>query len=488
MIKAFSISNFKAFGDSKSEVRLAPITLIFGPNSSGKSSLIQSLLLLRQSFYESRLFQGNLVPSGQLIDLGSITALVNKHDFKKNIEYSLHLGSIRPSSHNFNFNFTQEQNKKGNIESKLTNLNLSRFNRENKKEFSLEFERILGKDKNKFIDNNFDFIEERKNADIFQLSKNCDPSLIAKQIRESGERFRNLGNIEVDYSQILSRQWISSANSFFPQDLIDIDDDKDIRSFPLLRSAILDFNRRFSTFISNVQYLGPVRAKPERIYRLGANLGKNVKFSGHNIISLIYDNEISNNISSNSIVKKLNEVFKTFEIPYSLELKDFTNELAGDYLLLELTDLRNKTKVLLTDVGFGISQLLPILVQGYISKHLRRNSIICVEQPEIHLHPRLQAVLADFFIDTIDSLHRSRASPLQWIIETHSEALMLRLQRRIRERKITNQDISVLYVQSNNENGASVEELRLDENGEFIDLWPDGFFVDNLSDILSGRD
>ena len=110
------------------------------------------------------------------------------------------------------------------------------------------------------------------------------------------------------------------------------------------------------------------------------------------------------------------------------------------------------------------------------------------------MHPRLQAAMADFFIDT--SLTRTgqrsrsgsgRRSRVQWILETHSEALILRLQRRIREKQLSHKDICVLYVEPRGEKGSVIQELRLDEDGEFIDLWPDGFFVESLSEILGGR-
>jgi predicted ATPase len=179
---------------------------------------------------------------------------------------------------------------------------------------------------------------------------------------------------------------------------------------------------------------------------------------------------------------------RKFDIPYTMELKNIGDELTGEYLSLELTDTRSNVKVLPTDVGFGISQLLPILIEGVTAQFERVGSIICVEQPEIHLHPRLQAMLGDFFIETITNVSekKRKRNSTQWIIETHSETLMYRLQRGIRDGAITNKDISVLYVEPRGKKGASVSELRLDENGEFIDIWPDGFFVENLYEILDG--
>ena len=105
---------------------------------------------------------------------------------------------------------------------------------------------------------------------------------------------------------------------------------------------------------------------------------------------------------------------------------------------------------------------MPVIIEGIASQE---DSIICVEQPEIHLHPRLQADIADLMIDTIADEPGKRK---QWIVETHSELLILRLQRRIREGKIKPEDISVLYVDPDDKNteGSAIISLRMDENGD----------------------
>ena len=90
-------------------------------------------------------------------------------------------------------------------------------------------------------------------------------------------------------------------------------------------------------------------------------------------------------------------------------------------------------------------------------------------------------------IDTISDKNGKRK---QWIVETHSELLILRLQRRIREGKIKPEDISVLYVDPNDESteGSAIKVLRLGEDSYFKDPWPDGFFADSLKEQLSPDD
>jgi len=150
-------------------------------------------------------------------------------------------------------------------------------------------------------------------------------------------------------------------------------------------------------------------------------------------------------------------------------------------LFIELEDMNSHSFVSPFDVGSGMSQLLPIIVQGLV----KNSQIILVEQPELHLHPKLQGDLADFFIETSikEKTSAFTSHPNQWIIETHSEALIIRLLRRIRENKISNNDISVIYVDPHPK-GSRIIQLRINKYGDFIDDWPHGFFEETYHDIF----
>jgi predicted ATPase len=129
----------------------------------------------------------------------------------------------------------------------------------------------------------------------------------------------------------------------------------------------------------------------------------------------------------------------------------------------------------LKDVGFGISQLLPVLIQGYVAKE---EQTILMEQPEIHLHPRAQANLGDLFI-TLAEQKKSL------IVETHSEHLMLRLQRRIAEQKIKKEMVGVYFIEW--KDGESVvSRIELDGYGQMVNV-PEGFktfFSDDFEETL----
>ena len=144
---------------------------------------------------------------------------------------------------------------------------------------------------------------------------------------------------------------------------------------------------------------------------------------------------------------------------------------------LALVDQRTNTVVTHRDVGIGISQVLPVLVAAYGSK----NKLLAMEQPEIHLHPGLQAELGDVFIESALGDRQNT-----FILETHSEHLILRLMRRIREGKISADDVGVMYVDPKSA-GSLFHELRIDEVGDFIDEWPGGFFEESFHEKFAGR-
>lgn len=164
------------------------------------------------------------------------------------------------------------------------------------------------------------------------------------------------------------------------------------------------------------------------------------------------------------------------------KLSDNSSERSVD---LVLVDQRSQTPVSHRDVGIGVSQVLPILVSCYALEH----SKVAIEQPELHLHPRLQSELADVFIESALGEQRNT-----FILETHSEHLLLRIMRRMRETyneelpegcpPVTPDDVCVLYVDPA---GASsiVQEMPLNKRGELVKAWPGGFFEEGLEEVFA---
>jgi len=144
-------------------------------------------------------------------------------------------------------------------------------------------------------------------------------------------------------------------------------------------------------------------------------------------------------------------------------------------------DTRNNTRVTPREMGLGVSQVLPILIAAQTLKNYK----IFIEQPELHLHPALQCEVADEIIKSM------KFQKNEFVIESHSEHLLLRIMKRIRQTSegtlkndevaLTPDDICLLYVDNNGEM-AYINELELDADGSLLDPWPNGFFEEGFKE------
>ncbi len=186
----------------------------------------------------------------------------------------------------------------------------------------------------------------------------------------------------------------------------------------------------------------------------------------------------------------MNQWLQRLGFPYELvvfpnasasgELK-WLGEVLPEGGVIALRNLRNSHIALLDSVGYGISQVMPIIAQMTYAtagmKGIPRLGIKCLQQPELHLHPKAQTELGDLLLHGVELGH-------QVIAETHSEHLLMRVQRRVREGVIAPDDVCVLYVDMDMKGRSTAQRLRLDETGAFIDPWPNGFFSERLDELL----
>lgn len=223
--------------------------------------------------------------------------------------------------------------------------------------------------------------------------------------------------------------------------------------------------------INSLYPMGPYRLPPERWYIYSGINPHDVGHRGQYLPDLL--------LRHPDLVQQTNDWLDRLGIGYRVEPRQLGSDSQN---LFELRLLDNRrappVAVSLSDVGFGISQLLPFVVQCLASE--KKGQIITIEQPEVHVHPRLQADIGDLLIDSIQEPRRH-----QFIVETHSEHLILRLLRRIRETHqgtlpeghpgLRPEDVSVIYVRRT-DSGSQALKIDIDLNGEFVQPWPDDFF------------
>jgi hypothetical protein len=212
--------------------------------------------------------------------------------------------------------------------------------------------------------------------------------------------------------------------------------------------------------------IGPFRQPAARVYSFSGTAPGTVGRGGELVPELLHRDK--------SALGSVNEWFRRFEIRYQLRLKQLGGKTRSDIFELRLRDRARAggVEVAFNDVGFGISQMLPIIVQSVAS----RDRIITIEQPEVHIHPRLQAEIGDLLVETMQK------NGHQFLVETHSEHLILRLRRLVREGKLKPSDLCVLHVSRGRE-GAEVQRIHVGEDGSFLDEWPGGFFPERLREL-----
>jgi len=217
-----------------------------------------------------------------------------------------------------------------------------------------------------------------------------------------------------------------------------------------------------------VEYVGPVREPIPRYGFIGSMHSLNLGPGGKNLMRVIS----SKGIGEKSLIKKLNNWLDVrFHILKNIRLKNVDKQ--GTIKSLIADDYYGGKDINLCAMGCGISQIVPIIIQSLL---LRQHGCLLVEQPEIHLHPKAQADLEDFFIS-------GALKDRQFIVETHSEHLILRIRRRIAEGKIPPSRVKI-YIVSKHNGKTRFKPLELNENGGFSE-WPDDFFDESYNETLA---
>lgn len=477
MIKNLTLSNFKSFSESHS-VEIAPLTLIYGNNSSGKSSIIQSILSYASILKGEPSFFSSLP-----VDLGGFQNVVNRQELNKDIDLGI------------NFDFFNQNDVPipllDGVEIVVT-INWSRFNGSNlikmlfnicidKNDVSLSID--LDQSDNYYIQFDLEswigasrkLIEVARHINMeFQIKSENSTKLINRfsqylineicTISEK-ELIKYYEPIKANGKMILNRR-----DRFFSKSAGLAIEDYDLMGN---NSLIIFYRLVIREIINRVQsslkyrYVGPARELSPRL-ELRETESRREDMS---TIARLYSNEHE--------LRQINRFFQRMEIPYELTINVLSNKdipSAGEYLTPVLVDLRSEARVSLKDVGYGISQLLPVIIETLSTS----SKILLIEQPELHLHPRLQVELGQMFVD----ISQSRNSRKQIIIETHSENLILRIQKLIREKRISHDQVAIIFVGNSENIGSWIQRIEMNTNGTLNAEWPGGFFTERFKELL----
>lgn len=444
LIDHLVIGGLKSYSETPTRVQLAPLTLVFGPNSAGKSSLLSTLTLLRQTVVAERPFQ--LRTRGDLADVGSFRLAVHQHDPQTRI--TLGIGFRAPDSgaltwlgkdvvRQISFGYGWDAGTERAADT-LVRIDLDGFSTQ----FLVDADGVLRPGQ-----------EQDPAWTDFLTSLS-----IAREV---------LGPITAMPSQPIMR----TAEDTHPAGALAAGD-------PVAAARLglgVQLKAELNEVLSRIAYLGPIRARPERSASLSTTAYHYVGPEGEYTTEVLADNP--------GLVDEVNEWFDRLGIGYQVRIvtpsSDEVSVTAGDFAVLGLIDVRDNPPSLVSSraVGYGISQITPIVVQSLLS----RNGMLLIEQPEVHIHPRLQAQVGDLLINTV----QERGN--QVLVETHSEHLVLRLLRRVREGVLRPGDLNILYVDLLADGAAHVRRLEVDADGELVDGWPGGFFDERLEEVIGTR-
>ena len=423
MITHIRVKNFKSWKDS-SEVKLKPLTGFFGTNSSGKSSLLQMLLLLKQTVErpdpEEVIFFGD---GGSLVNLGDFREVIHGHDSGAILE--LEFGCQIQNLLTIEVNQPRKVNHLANVQSDIDSFTFGTAVQEENGVLSVQY---------------------------FRYGIASDPDLV--KWRKGG--YLLYGNIAV------ASGTLKNCYSLFGL---------------ALNSMLTQFSSAFEDLFSRVYYLGPTRVEPQRYYQWGGRHPQHIRQWGNQTIDALLS----------ARVRKLKTLHKEEEVPIEDRVSEWLQEmeLAHSFTLdwktqgsteyeVRIQKTSSSPPVTLVDMGYGLGQFLPVLVLCYYAPE---GSTLILEQPGIHLHPKVQSQLADLLIEVVTERN------LQILVESHSEHLLNRLQRRVAEEKIA-ADQTALYFCRNEEGASTIEKLKMDEFGN-ITNWPENFFGDEMGDLFA---
>ena len=407
MITELRSQNFKSWKDTGT-LQFAPLTGLFGANSSGKTSILQVLLMLKQTVerppdWNEPLYFGN---EESLVNLGNFGTVIHKHKQDLSLDISVSWKSSTVADINKYIRFHSLK-----FPSHVEMLPSSQGDRDRSEEisFSTNIARAAM--------NNFYY-----KTDLYRLNV------------EQPDLFRCYG-LRAGQTQTVE---ISSI-----------------------------FEEEFENLFSRILYLGPLREHPRPRYTWDGDHPKGIGQDGKKAISALLSGRVRHFSIDEQILKWLQQL----ELINSYDLRPIS-DTGRDYEFL-VKQYKDGPEVRLTDIGFGVSQVLPVLILCYYAPE---GSILILEQPEAHLHPKVQTELADVLIDVVKNRN------LQIILESHSEYLLSRLQRRIAEKEIAATD-TALYFCEIKDGTSEIKPLDVDEYGN-IRNWPQDFFGDVTGELI----
>lgn len=528
MITSVGIKNLRSLKQIK-EIEIKPITILVGANSSGKSTFLRSFPLFTQSIMKS--LRGSVSWfDDALVDFGDYDTAINRYALNdEHIQFFYHIEDVpylRWFMHSYNWRRMQAMGKDSLLDEVDVGISLADDNKGTYinyvflkiKDFTVSFGVDSRTDKVSFLVNNefvggmglavfhYTFQQTMLPSVVMYSSKdeeededwylyNFKNDIIRYVLRLNNDRVKTKGRVEFIFG-LWEPDKLSFLNKLLKQTQIPVSLMKLFKSWDSNNQDFIQLynllavyhvlrvypsiNRELSSFYSQCSYIAPARAEASRYYRTQGLQVDDIDAYGRNLAEFI------SSLTPTALQSYGNYTDKLLGVRVKKE------NSPGHQSIVLVSD---NGKFNISDVGFGYSQILPIVTKlwFYSYRPNRRSSyplpletgrVVLIEQPELHLHPAYQAKLADAFVEFVnldknleDRYHDySERNKQKLIFETHSETIINRIGKRIREGKLKAEDVNVVIFEKKvQEPNTTVRQTGFDERGQLKD-WPIGFF------------
>lgn len=421
MIRQLTFKNYKSF-KAKQTIDFKPLTVFVGPNSAGKSSIFKLLKLLKQS----NLCEDEIIYNGNEYNAGDFHS-ISHNGVSQQVEVSALMDSIYTLSSFYNFDKYNDLYEEESI-----------FGLPCKFKWNIQNKNAVGYFCSFYHSKHFTF-PGHKVFSYFGLgrkmfsNKEIWKKMLLKPINLEDQHLSKDDIFE--HIKLKNDSNLLTLVNELGNDGID----------PKKGFLIPTFQKTFN----NIVFLDPLRPNPKPKYSamdLKEIFGINIETDGA-------EKQIYN------ILKKIG-----FGCTFNIERHPYIQGHEDTYEI-KIKDINNSFSTNLTEVGFGISQILPI-VFSIINTHKQT----FIEQPELHLHPKAQSSLSKVFIESILDSNK------MYTIETHSEHIVRGIQVEIAKGNIPPDFVGIYFVGKRKNGNSYIKRLEVDEKGKFIDKWPNEFF------------
>lgn len=512
MINQLRIRNLRSLQDTE-VVEIRPIMILLGANSSGKSTFLRSFPLFTQSVNKKLRGPISWFDSAY-VDFGDFKTAMNRYSdenegisFSYAIDYPIidpvrfifkRLSSVsRKSLQHIDILFTLNGDSKGTYISKIhvktSDVNYEILLKERNDNVDIKINDKILEIPEKFklnFNTAFAILPELISGTYSEEDEN---SIIKKLIgifkRHCNKKLQNTQRLEsllafglLDKTSFLRHLKAANGIRSFQRSIqnwtIDTKEFDSIYNYFLLLkfNSIIDvINKELASFYHKCDYIAPMRAEAGRYYRIQGLQVQSVDPTGHNLLEFIASLTPKEKNSYDEFIKDILGV--TVDVPMESGMKSLRIKNSNGHFNI-------------ADVGYGYSQVLPVITKLWHTAYMTSNqkdsffrykfresvkTTILMEQPELHLHPAMQAKIADTLIKTIDETREADQCAIL-VVETHSQALINRIGRRIREGKLGVDDVNILLFQKDdNMQNSIIKQISYTNEGQLRD-WPYGFF------------